>query len=241
MTDIKDTLKNFEDAFRSIPTDAQFAIRDLIAGINEVGLDYTGGYTWRVTQSQFQLALDVLRIISPSIAGELNEQGTFCVTWTANDFIVPDMNNLEEAFSPLAVGEAGPLCRSTSGDDFPSPQYDGGILCRSASGDDWCVTPKSVRDDCPSSAYDDDDCPSSCGIPNTRRHQPGPPIPSWQEVDHAIRIEALAAAAKAAGDDWCVTPKSVPAGDDCPSSAYAEDETPMYADDSCPSSYGFRR
>ena len=233
MTDIKATLKNFEDAFHSIPTDVQFAIRDLTA---EVGLGHTGGgCPWRVTQGQFQLALPVLRIISPSIAGELNDHGSFCVTWTANDFIVPDMNNLEEAFSPLAVGEAGPLCRSTSGDDFPSPQYDGGILCRSASGDDWCVTPKS--------AYADDDCPSSFGIPNTRRHQPGPPIPSWQEVDHAIRIEALAAAAKAAGDDWCVTPKSVPIGDDCPSSEYAGDDCPSsaYADDDCPSSYCGRR
>jgi hypothetical protein len=240
MTDIKATLKNFEDAFSSIPTDAQFAIRDLIAEINEVGLDYTGGCTWRVTQSQFQLALDVLRIISPSITGELNEQGTFCVTWTANDFIVPDMNNLEEAFSPLAVGEAGPLCRSTSGDDFPSPQYDGGILCRSTSGDDWCVTPKSVRDDCPSSAYADDDCPSSYGMPNTRRHQPGPPIITGWDIDQAIRIEALAAA-KSSGADWCVTPKSVPVGDDCPSSTYDEDQTPMFADDDCPSSYGGRR
>jgi len=222
MTNIEDTRKQFEDAFRTIPTDVQFAIRDLIAEINEVGLDSTGGCPWRVTQSQFQLALDVLRIISPSIAGERDEQGTFHITWTANDFVVPDMNNLEEAFSPLAASEPG-------------------LLCRSTSGDDWCVTPKSVRDDCPSSAYADDDCPSSYGMPNTRRHQPGPPIITGWEIDNAIRIEALAAAAKAAGDDWCVTPKAVPAGDDCPSSTYDEDQTPMFADDDCPSSYGGRR
>ena len=218
MTDIEATLKNFEAAFHSIPTDVQFAIRDLTA---EAGLGHTGGCPWRVTKSQFQLALPVLQIISPSIAGELNEQGTFCVTWTANDFIVPDMNNLEEAFSPLAVGEPGPLCRSTSGDDLPSPQYDGGILCRAASGDDWCVTPKST--------YADDDCPSSFGNPSWQdRLQPGPPIIiTGRDINHAIRIEALAS-----GDDWCVTPKSVPAGDDCPSSAYAGDD--------CPSSYGGR-
>jgi hypothetical protein len=135
MTDIESTRKQFEEAFRTIPTDVQFAIRDLITEINEVGWDYTGGCPWRVTPSQFQLAIDVLRIISPSIAGERNDQGTFCVTWTANDFILPDMNNLEEALSPLAAGEPGQLCRSTSGDDAEDE------------------TPMYADDDCPSSYF----------------------------------------------------------------------------------------
>jgi hypothetical protein len=43
------------------------------------------------------------------------------------------------------------------------------------------------------------------------------PIITGRDIDHAIRIEALAA--KSAEKDWCVTPKSVPAGDDCPSSS----------------------
>jgi hypothetical protein len=145
-------LKKFEEEFKKLPTDVQYAIRDLI---DEVGLNHTGGgCTWRVTQIQFELALPVLQIISPSIAGEIQKNEsipTFRVAWNATDFIVPDMNNLE-AFSPLAAaGEPEQLCRSTSGDD-------------------WCVTPKSVQagDDCPSSAYEDetpmfadDSCPSS--------------------------------------------------------------------------------
>jgi hypothetical protein len=204
-----DTLTKFKDEFQTLPTDVQHAIRDLIAEINEVGLNHTGGCSWRATQIQFELALPVLQIISPSVAGEIQKNASipaYRITWTANDFVVPDMNNLdEEAFSPLAASEPA-------------------LLCRSTSGDDWCVTPKSDGD-CPSSAYAADDCPSSYGIP----------ITTWREVNDAIRIEALAA--KSAQNDWCVTPKSVPAGDDCPSLAYADDSCPSwaYADDSCPS------
>lgn len=200
--DIDATLKKFEEEFKKLPTDVQYAIRDLI---DEVGLNHTGGgCPWRVTQSQFELALPVLQIIAPSIAGEFQKNEsipTFRVVWNATDFIVPDMNNLE-AFSPIAAAcEPGQLCRSTSGDDLPSPQYDGGILCRAASGDDWCVTPKSV--------YADDDCPSSFGIPiPSWRVQPGPPIIiTGRDID-----QVLAAAAKSSGDYWCVTPKSVQAG-----------------------------
>lgn len=181
--DINATLKKFEEEFKKLPTDVQYAIRDLI---DEVGLNHTDGCPWRVSQSQFELALPVLQIISPSIAGEIQKNEsipTFRVAWNATNFIVPDMNNL--AFSPLVASEPGQLCRSTSGDD-------------------WCVTPKSY------------DCPSSSGIPNTRRHQHNVHIPSWPD-----RIQST-------GDDWCVTPKSV----------QAEDETPMYAEDSYPSSHG---
>ena len=220
------TLKKFEEKFGTLPSDVQFAIRDLIAEINQGGLFQTGGCPWRVSQTQFGQALPVLQIISPSIAGEFQKNEytpAFRVTWTANDFIVPDLNNLEEAFSPISVGEPGPLCRSTSGDDYHSSEFDDAPLCRTASAQDWCITPKSV----PAG----DDCPSSNEIPETRRHQPDATIPTWGEVT----------ATKSAGDDWCVTPKSVPAGDDCPSSAYAEDETPMYYGDDCPSSYGGRR
>ena len=135
-----------------------------------------------------------------------------------------------QIISPSINGEEnerGTFCATWNTNDFVVPDMfkldevisplsagEPGQLCRSTSGDDWCVTP--------SSAYADDDCPSSYGIPNTRRHQPV--IITGRDIDQAIRIEALAAA------------KST--GKDCPSSAYAEDETPMYADDDCPSSSG---
>ena len=145
MANIDATLKKFKEEFQTLPTDIQYAIRDLI---DEVGLNHTGGCPWRVTQNQFELALPVIQIISPSIAGEIQKNEsipTFHVFWAASDFIVPDMNNLEEAFSPLA--------------DDAQP----GQLCRSTSGDDWCVTPKSVQAEDETPMYDDD-CPSSsCG------------------------------------------------------------------------------
>jgi hypothetical protein len=144
MANIDATLKKFNEEFQTLPTDVQYAIRDLI---DEVGLNHTGGCPWRVTQSQFELALPVLQIISPSIAGEIQKNEsipTFHVSWAASDFIVPDMNNLEEAFSPLVA------------DDQP------GQLYRSTSGD-WCVSPKSVQAEDETPMYDDD-CPSSsCG------------------------------------------------------------------------------
>jgi hypothetical protein len=179
-------LKKFEEEFGTLPSDVQFAIRDLIAEINQGGLFQTGGCHWRVTQTQFGQALPVLQIISPSIAGEFQKNEytpAFRVTWTANDFIVPDLNNLEEAFSPIADAQPGQLCRSTSGDDYDSSEFGDGPLCRLVSG-----------------------------TPNTRRHQPDATIPSWPNVESA--------------------------GDDCPSSTYNEDETPMYERDDCPSSYG---
>jgi hypothetical protein len=146
MANIDATLKNFKEEFQTLPTDVQYAIQDLI---DEVGLNHTGGCPWRVTQHQFELALPVLQIISPSLAGEIQKNEyvhTFHVSWAANDFIVPDMNNLEEAFSPLA--------------DDAQP----GQLCRSTSGDDWCVTPKSVQAEDETPMMYDDDCPSSsCG------------------------------------------------------------------------------
>jgi len=191
--DIDARLKKFEEEFKKLPTDVQHAIRDLI---DEVGLNHTDGCAWRVSQSQFELALPVLQIISPSITGKNGKNEsipTFRVAWNAADFIVPVMNDLED-FSPLAEAESEPV-----------------QLCRSTSGDDWCVTPKS------------DDCRSTSGIPNTRRHQHNVLTPSWPDVD---RIQST-------GDDWCVTPKSVQAGDHC-----HEDETPMFADDSCSSSFG---
>ncbi len=243
----------FQNMFSGYSEHLKDVARKFLIDADRKGHHQMSGTDFEGTCLELTDVLPLLRTLCPSIACLVDEQKVgqpIKMSYSQGDLIIPDFI-LDEVSSPMSQEEDwSPLHRSMSSgarvqqypsDDCPSSSgmpiitgrdIDHAIrieaLAAKSAENDWCVTPKSVSagDDCPSSAYAEDDCPSSSGMPKI----------TGRENEHAIRVEALAA--KSAENDWCVTPKSVPAGDDCPSSAYAEDETPIFADDDCPSSIG---